>query len=321
MTSKPKATILSLLLIWPASMLSISDVPRLKYLNTLIPENTELRERVLTTLFCQDCDYLPKVEHAGEIFFDSAQNTSYQLMHNGIKILQDCYYGKWMTTLIELSKGHHEPQEEKLFHETLKCLPSNPIMIELGSYWGYYSMWLKKEIPDAQVYLIEPDPKNILIGQNNFKLNNLFGTFEHAMIDEKSCNTQTFIDWDYKEHTIPATNMDDFAEKHSIPFIDILHSDIQGAEIAMLKGCQKLMSEKRIGYYFISTHRGAHKKCLSILKEYNLEILIAITRKESFSADGLIVAKLPHLPSPQNLAMSRRTTSLQKTIKRIVNEC
>ena len=48
------------------------------------------------------------------------QEQNYQLMHNGIKIIQDCYYGSWITTLIEILKGHHEPQEEKVFYEILK---------------------------------------------------------------------------------------------------------------------------------------------------------------------------------------------------------
>lgn len=296
------------------------NIHKLAYLNSLIPLHTELRGRVLTTIYCDDCDYLPKVEHAGAILFDETFNTEYQLMHNGLKIGKDCYYGTWMTTLIKLLNGHHEPQEEKLFHEVLKCLPSNPVMLELGSYWGYYSMWLKKEIPNAVTYLIEPDPKNISIGQNNFNLNNLSGIFEHAMIDSKSSDAQTFIDWDYNKHTIKAVSVDDFATLHNIKFIDILHSDIQGAEIAMLEGCCKLMSEKRIGYYFISTHRGAHKKCLNILKNYNLEILVSITRKESFSADGLIVAKLPQIKSPSNIQISRRTKEFQTSLHGILND-
>lgn len=193
-------------------------------------------------------------------------------------------------------------------------------MLELGGYWGYYSLWFKKHFPNSNVYLIEPDPKNILVGKKNFELNNMEAHFAEFMIDSQSANNQCFIDWDYNKHNVKATNIDDFAESHNLPFIHILHSDIQGAEVAMLQGCQRLMSEKRIGYYFISTHRGVHEKCLEILKQYNLDIVVSITREESFSADGLIVAKLSELPMPADINVSRRTDDFCNLVKKIVNK-
>ena len=294
---------------------------KLLYLNSLIPANTDLRERILTTISCEDCLYLPKVENAGKILFDKQLNIEYQLMHNGTKVYKDCYYGNWMTTLIQLSGGFHEPQEEKLFHEVLKCLPTEaPVMLELGGYWGYYSLWFKKHFSNGNSYLIEPDPKNIIVGKNNFKLNNMAAHFEEFMIASKSAANQSFIDWDYNEHFINSISIDDFAAKHNLPFIHILHSDIQGAEVAMLQGCHRLMSEKRIGYYFISTHRGVHEKCLEILKNYDLEIIVSITREESFSADGLILAKLPELLMPADINISRRTAEFCSLVKKVAKQ-
>lgn len=302
-----------------ASFNTFANENKLVYLNSLIPADTELRERVLTTLYCDDCSYLPRVENAGKIFEDKELNIEYQLMHNGAKVYKNCYYGNWMTTLIELSGGYHEPQEEKLFHEALKLLSSEEpvVMLELGGYWGYYSLWFKKQFSNSSAYLIEPDPKNIVVGKKNFELNNMTATFEEYMISSESLTGQRFIDWDYNEHIVNTINIDDFAEKHNLPFIHILHSDIQGAEVAMLQGCHKLMSEKRIGYYFISTHRGVHEKCLEILKNYDLEIIVSITREESFSADGLILAKLPELPMPLDIEISRRTNDFCSLVKKV----
>ncbi len=281
-------------------------INRINYYNSLIPYGTELRKRVLTTVCCEDCHNLPKVENAGKVFSENNEPT-YQLMHNGVKIYKDCYYGEWMTILITLLQGHHEPQEEKAFHEVLKYLPDNAIMVELGSYWGYYSMWFQKKISGAKNFLIEPDPKNIIIGKKNFDLNQMKGIFFQAMVGENSKELQEFIDWNYNKHKVKEICIDDFAQENNIDFIHVLHSDIQGAEINMLKGCRKLMAQKRIGYYFISTHRGTHEECLDILNSANLEIMLSITREESFSADGLIIAKLPEFPKPSNLNISRRS--------------
>lgn len=297
-----------------------NELYKMLYKNSLIPQGTELRKRVLTTICCDDCINLPKVENAGTIFQAHEDAPSYQLMHNGLKILKDCYYGTWMTTLIWLAQGHHEPQEEKAFYEVLKYIPSHAVMIELGSYWGFYSMWFQKEISRAQNFLIEPDPKNIEIGKLNFALNAMKGDFTQAMIAQQSMDKADFIDWDYNNHIIPALCIDDFACQQHIDFIHILHSDIQGAEVAMLKGCSRLIAEKRIGYFFISTHRGVHEECLALLKAADLEILVSITRDESFSADGLIVAKLQEMPGPKQIHISKRTNRFCTLINEVVNE-
>ena len=225
-----------------------------------------------------------------------------------------------MTTLIKLLHGHHEPQEEKAFHLVLKHLPSNAVMIELGSYWGFYSMWFQKEVPNAQNFLIEPDPKNIEIGKKNFDLNGMQGNFTHAMVAEQSSDNAIFTDWNYNKHVIPAVSIDDFAHQNNIDFIHILHSDIQGAEVDMLKGCSQLIAQKRIGYFFVSTHRGVHEACLTILQDAGLDILVSITREESFSADGLIVAKLPGLPGPTELNVSKRSQTFCTLIDEVINE-
>lgn len=296
-----------------------SNIYKVLYKNSLIPHSTELRKRVLTTICCDDCADLPKVENAGKTFQISVKE-EYQLMHNGIKVLKDCYYGSWMTTLIQVLQGHHEPQEEKAFYEVLKYLPSNAVMIELGCYWGFYSMWFQKEIVGAQNFLIEPDPKNIEIGKRNFALNHMRGNFTYAMIAEKSAHEAIFVDWDYNKHIIPAICIDDFAREQNIEFIHILHSDIQGTELDMLKGCSNLIAQRRIGYFFISTHRGVHETCLTLLKDAGLEILVSITRDESFSADGLIVAKLQEIPGPVHIDITKRSNRFCMLIDEVVNE-
>lgn len=134
-------------------------------------------KRALLTILGDDADDIPKVLQAGEIINDETIG-SYQLMHNGVKIIANSYYdAKWLTDVICALKGHHEPQEEKCFYEVLKCMPENATMIELGAYWAYYSLWFASEIKGARNYLIEPDSKRLEVGRKNFKLNNKTGNF------------------------------------------------------------------------------------------------------------------------------------------------
>src|SRR5687768_1816503 len=79
------------------------------------------RERIEMTVRCRDCDGIPKVERAGEILDEGGGLV--QIMHNGIRVVAGGYYGSFMTEVIQRLQGHHEPQEELVFHEILKRVP------------------------------------------------------------------------------------------------------------------------------------------------------------------------------------------------------
>lgn len=97
--------------------------------------------RAEMTVGCHDSDAIPKVANAGRV--ETVDGQQIQLMHNGVRVVAGGYYGDWMTGIIERLRGHHEPQEEIVFHELLKHLPPAATMVELGGYWSYYSLWFK----------------------------------------------------------------------------------------------------------------------------------------------------------------------------------
>lgn len=217
---------------------------------------------------CIDTDSIERVENSGKVF------ENYQLMFNGIKIIKDCYCGEWMTELIKSAGGFHEPQEEKAFYEVLKRIPDNSKMLEVGSFWAWYSMWFNKNIKNAKNYLVDCDENFLNIGVENFRLNDMIGNFEL--------------------NSVPNFTMEYFFNKHNIDFLDILHSDIQGFEIQLLESCRPLMH--KIGYIFVSTHSDfLHDECIKIIKESSFVILCENNLRESCSVDGFIVAKNPNI--------------------------
>ena len=56
----------------------------------------------------------------------------------------------------------------------------SPTVVELGSFWAYYSIWAKHRIPSARLILLEPDPSNLAVGRHNFELNGMDATFVQA---------------------------------------------------------------------------------------------------------------------------------------------
>lgn len=259
---------------------------------------------------CRDCDSVPRVADAGVV--KGSGDSAYQVMHNGIKISLGSYGGQWMTELITRLRGCHEPQEEKVFYEVLNEIPEGGTMLELGSYWAYYSLWFHHAVDHAENHMIEPTPNNIEMGRKNFALNNAEGAFTHASIGRHSKPDATFTGWIGAETKLPMICVDDYLEQHSIPYLNILHADIQGAELEMLYGCERAMARNGIGFFFISTHDDKHNRCLDFLRERNCQIIAEHTIEESYSADGLIVARSAGEARPESVQISKRT-SLTRT--------
>ena len=258
----------------------------------------EILERVNTTISCRDCDYIPKVDNAGEVV------ENFQIMHNGVKVMHEGYHGEWMAKIIKELKGHHEPQEEKAFYEILKNVDPGGVMLELGCNWSYYSLWFNKSIKDAKNIMIEPTDKKLEVGKQNFKINNAQGYFEKAFIGSNSEINSKFIDWDSRVYEINKLCIDDIVEKYNLEKIDILHSDIQGAEVEMLQGSVKSILENKIKFFVISTHGdNIHQYCKNFLEKYNFNIICEHTVSESYSADGLIVGSLD---KNDNIEISKR---------------
>ena len=260
-------------------------------------------ERVNLTVSCRDCDSLPKVDGAGACFGDNQQ---FQRMHNGVLVHRGSYHGEWMTEIISTLRGHHEPQEERVFAEVLPYFSAGACMLELGSFWAYYSMWFQRAVSGAKSFLVEPNAEKLEIGKEHFRLNKMTGTFLHGFIGRKSDPQGRFVDWDNRKSDVPMISVDGLIRQFELEMIDILHADIQGAEFEMLIGADQALQSRRIGYVFISTHGCEHERCIGYLTARGYRIIAAHSVLESFSADGLIVARAPQYPGPARVGISVR---------------
>lgn len=248
-------------------------------------------KRIEDVLNSEDNLYIPRVEDAGVI------KRGKQIMHNGLKIHLGSYYGPEYSKMLEVSKGVHEPQEERVFAEVLKTITPNSVMIEMGAFWSFYSMWFNKDIEGARNFMIEPDEFNIGHGKRNFRLNKMEGTFVKAFIGRES----------KQEGHVRTIAIDDFVAEHDLSFIHMLHSDIQGYEYDMLLGAEKTFKEKKIGYAFISTHTNElHYQCLDFLRKYNFTIIASADMDETCSVDGLIAARADHFPGVGPINISKK---------------
>jgi hypothetical protein len=197
-------------------------------------------------------------------------------LHNGIQVPfagENAYYREFSSIFI-INRGVHEPLEEFVFQRVLEKLPEDARMIELGAYWGHYSMWFKKMKPAGQVVLVEPDANNLEVGRSNFINNELEGEF-----------IQSFVGHGHFA-------IDEFLEKQKISRLHLLHSDIQGYELEMLDGAKAALESGLVDYIFISTHtQNLHEEVLARLEGHGYRIEVAAGYdEETTSFDGLVFA-------------------------------
>lgn len=200
-------------------------------------------------------------------------------LHNGLRVPvagPGAYYGPFSQLLV-INRGVHEPLEEFVFQEVLKRLPESPSMIELGAYWGHYSMWLKKVRPSGEVVLVEPDPGCLKAGQDNFARNGFKGEFIHAFV-----GTGKF-------------EIDGFFRNRKIKQLDILHTDIQGFELEMLQGARDVLTRQRVRYLFVSTHsQQIHQDVVGQFKNLGYRVEISSDFDvQTTSYDGFVFASSP----------------------------
>ena len=276
--------------------------------------NEDERRRVNEALLCADADCIPKVPDAGTVRLDR-NGRRVQVMHNGLLVAADGYYGEFVTQIIERLKGHHEPQEEKVFYEVLKAVAPGSTMIELGCYWAYYSMWFHHTVKNASNFMIEPARAALECGRANFQLNGMRGDFTLARIGRTSSPAWIASDAATAKGEPPTVCVKDFVREKRIEKVSLLHSDIQGFEYEMLQGCGDLITGRQIDFVFISTHSlKLHFQCLKYLARAGYTTIAEHTPKESYSDDGLIAAAAsPNAVPP--VQVSKRPVSARLKLK------
>jgi hypothetical protein len=273
------------------------------------------RSRVELTVAVRDTDAIPKVPDAGDIRLRDGRRV--QVMHNGVVVEADCYYGDWMTAIIRQLRGHHEPQEEPVFHAVVQRLAADTpdaAMVELGSYWAYYSLWLRHALPGARNVLVEPASEYLEVGLRNFALNGYDAVALRAAVGQR------YDDAAGREPApTPTLTIEEIMRRTGLGRIDLLHCDIQGGELEMLRESAALLRSDRLRFLVISTHHHTttgdpltHQRCLALLRDAGAHVIAEHSVSESCSGDGLIAVSMD--PRDRDLRVAVTTVRSRDTI-------
>lgn len=286
--------------------------------NLLVRGENPVSRRIAMTVGCRDSEAIPKVAQAGMVK-RGPDGSKVQVMHEGTLVVAGGYHGDWMSEIIRRLRGHHEPQEELLFHHLLKACEPGALMIEVGAFWAYYTAWWLGAIPSSRAVCLEPDANNRKIGERNLALNGRSATWISALVGATYQESVAFRrESDGLAVNLPSHTLESLLEELGRPAVEMLHIDCQGAEVDFLRSMHRAVSEGLLRFVVVSTHHESisgsattHGDCLRLLMEAGGVILAEHSVNESYSGDGLIVASFRLSDREIKLPEMRRNRRLE----------
>jgi hypothetical protein len=137
------------------------------------------------------------------------------------------------------------------------------------------------EVPDAGGSLDQEKDvlRDAAVGRENFRRDDMEGTFLKALVGPG------------------AFEIDAHVERERITRLDLLHSDIQGAEVPMPEGGRRFLSSHGATYLMVSTHsEEIHAAVARTLTEFGYRIEVSSpVDSHTTSLDGFVFASTPRV--------------------------
>lgn len=177
----------------------------------------------------------------------------------------------------------------------LKRLSIEPTatIFDVGAHVGDIAQLFSSAYPSATIYCFEPSPEtfNTLVrncrGKRITPVNMAVGSQvgQEEMYAVKDSLLNSLVNSlnsprrpDSSRITVNVTTLDQFCDEHDVHFIDMLKTDTEGYELEVLKGAQRLLTERRIGAIYVECAIGRYDRhvsagdLLEFLKAYGFRL-------------------------------------------------
>jgi FkbM family methyltransferase len=244
---------------------------------------------------------------------------------NGIRVYDDHLIDEQRERYAK--RNVHEAEEEDIFIDLIRAIPSDGCYVDIGAAIGYYAILAKKLSPRLEVHAVEPLERHRTCLLENLELNQLAAADVrlHPEGISSSEGTATLLNRGYgsriprsaddtkpslstrwkallvrlglrdpnrkapKVFSIQTITLDKLVERIARP-IDLLQMDVQGLEADVLKGGPNSLTSGAVKTLLIGTHgREIHDECSAILRQHAYSITV-----DNFDTtdqpDGILVA-------------------------------
>lgn len=131
--------------------------------------------------------------------------------------------------------------------------------LDIGANVGYYCLAIAYANPNVKVYAFEPIPSNFHLLEKNIQINKLQGRLschnlgvgeEEGKMSFRSCGQLSHVligseEPSEKNIQVPITSLDKFCDHYNVSNIRMIKCDVEGFELFVLKGADKLLREHK----------------------------------------------------------------------------
>ncbi|UCH51026.1 MAG: FkbM family methyltransferase [Chloroflexota bacterium] len=151
-----------------------------------------------------------------------------------------------------LYRSGYEQYETKLFRQ---YVTADMTVVDIGANVGYYTLLAAKLVgAKGKVFAFEPEPENYALLVRNIKMNGYKNAIpERKAVSNKTGKANLFLNKETGAHgllsdregiigtmTVETVSLDEYFKGKEHP-IDIIKIDVEGAELAVLRGMQNII--------------------------------------------------------------------------------
>lgn len=200
-------------------------------------------------------------------------------------IVSSGVFGYWL--------GSYEFNKQKIF---IKAVNEGDIVFDIGAHVGFYTLLSSKLVgKQGRVFSFEPLPRNLLYLKRHVEMNKCRNVtiIEVAVSDKDGIlqfnngnNSSVGRIVSNGDMKVKVISLDKQIEKNNFPTPNIIKIDVEGEELKVLRGAQKLLRDNH-PILLLATHdKIIHERCCELLQNFGY-ILESITEKPLSKTDEI----------------------------------
>lgn len=205
-------------------------------------------------------------------------------------LFKKIYYGFSIGTKLVNLRGVNVKVKRQIFNKYAEFNPEienyikkrdinkNDIVLDIGAYVGYFTLYAAKKATNGKVITFEPIPWNYKILTDNIKLNKLNNVELHKLGISNIKKEIRFIgkggsskiEMEKGDLIVPVTSIDLFLKDNSINYKDVsfVMMDIEGEEVNAVVGARNLIKKGSAFWAIASYHNVNGKQTYEFLEQY-----------------------------------------------------
>ncbi len=187
---------------------------------------------------------------------------------------------KWKASSgIRFIKGTYEPKNVEAIQKTVR---EDDIAYDVGAHVGYFSVLMGDIVGSGgQVIAFEPRGLNLGYLQRHVSVNNcdnikivskaLGDHSGHARLETRTGSGTGYIS-DSGDEAVEITSIDELVESGALPPPTFLKIDVEGGEMAVLRGARKVIATQRPRMILATHGDEIDAECRALLREWNYDM-------------------------------------------------